>query len=290
MITIRLVTNIVSRGLFLACGLFLLQCSAERDTATLFNSTAQGTVVVDAVLYVDIPLPKITVSLTQSPDSIPDDERGGVNDAEITVYQGLAAYRYQGTGQAGRYLPPDGAPRVFPETEYRLLIRAIGREVRGATTTPGRLDLKEVVIVDAVTLAEIGRLDPRPASRNRVVYREGLIEARFDPLDVDAYQIVVLEKDTGDETSSPPLEARDGRLRLPWFAIGSSGRHEIGVYALDRNLFDFFRSIPQGDTGFGFGSLAGDNFERPLFHLDGGIGVFGSASVGLFGFEVSSED
>ena len=116
----------------------------------------------------------------------------------------------------------------------------------------------------------IGRLDPQPASQNRVVYRKGLIEARFDPLDVDAYQIVVLVKDTGDEAGSPPLEVRDGRLRLPWFVIDSSGPHEIDIYALDRNLFDFVRSIPQGDTGFGIGSLAGDNFERPIFHLDGG--------------------
>ena len=281
--------KLVTRGIFLASFLFLLQCSPERDTATLFSSTAQGTIVVDAVLYVDQPMPEIIVSLTQSPDSVHDDENAGISDAEVTVYQGLAAYRYQ-AGQAGRYLPPEGAPRVLPETEYRLLIRARGREVKGATTTPGRLSLKEVVIVDEVSQEVIGRLDPQPTSQNRVVYRKGLIETRFDPLEVDAYQVVVLVKDTGDEDSSPPLEAPDGRLRLPWFAIDSSGRHEIGVYALDRNLFDFLRSIPQGDTGFGFGSLAGDNFERPIFHLEGGIGVFGSASVDSFGFVVAPED
>ena len=296
MIMTLLITKIVSRGIFLASFLFLLQCSAERDTATLFTSTEQGAIVVDAVLYVDQPMPEIIVSLTQSPDSVRDDENAGVIDAEVTIYQGLAAYRYHGAGQAGQagqagwYIPPEEAPRVLPETEYRLLIRARGREVRGATTTPGRLSLKEVVIVDEVSQEVIGRLDPQPASQNRVVYRKGLIEARFDPLDVDAYQIVVLVKDTGDEAGSPPLEVRDGRLRLPWFVIDSSGPHEIDIYALDRNLFDFVRSIPQGDTGFGIGSLAGDNFERPIFHLDGGIGVFGSASVDSFEFVVLPED
>ena len=132
----------------------------------------------------------------------------------------------------------------------------------------------------------IRRLDPDSAAGNRIRYREGLIEVRFDPLDVEAYQVIVLEPDSEDG-GSPPLEARDGRLLLPWFAIGSSGEHEVEVYALDRNLFDFLRSVEaSGQNAFGFGSLAGDTFERPVFNLDGGIGVFGSASLDSFGFFV----
>ena len=72
-------------------------------------------------------------------------------------------------------------------------------------------------------------------------------------------QVVVLDREADNEVSSPPLEARDGRLALPWFAIGSSGAHEVEVYALDRNLFDFLRSVEaSGQNAFGFGSLAGD--------------------------------
>ena len=93
-----------------------------------------------------------------------------------------------------------------------------------------------------------------------------------------------------EEGGSPPLEARNGRLRLPWFAIGSSRAHEVEVYALDRNLFDFLRSVESsGQNALGFGGLAGDTFERPVFNLDGAIGVFGSASLDSFGFVVLPE-
>lgn len=289
MIKIFYIPKQIFFGIFLTGSVALFQCSTEREISTLLRSTSQGTIVVDAVLYVDHPMPEIIVSRTQSPESIPDNEQTGINGAEVTVYQGLVAYQYRSTGDLGRYLPPEGAPSVQPETVYRLFIRAFGQEVRGSSTTPARLSLNEVVILDEVSQEKLGHLDLLSTSQNHVVYRKGLIEARFDPLDVDAYQVVVLEKSTGEEISSPPLEASVGRLRLPWFAIGPSGQHEIGLYALDRNMFDVVRSIPQGESGFGLGSLAGDNFDQPIFNLDGAIGVFGSASVGSFRFEVSPE-
>jgi hypothetical protein len=56
------------------------------------------------------------------------------------------------------------------------------------------------------------------------------------------------------------------------------------TYALDRNWYDLVRSDP--DEGGSFGGLAGDEFERPLFHVEGGIGLFGSAAVDSVGFVV----
>jgi hypothetical protein len=142
------------------------------------------------------------------------------------------------------------------------------------------------------------------APENQIPYQENLLEARFAPLPVKGYQVGVLNLETdsdyvikGDfltdedfedlkrEVSSPPLEAQDGRLRLPWFAIYFAGRHIIKIYALDDNWFDYTRSSPEQPSG-AFGNLAGDNFERPLFRLEGGIGLFGSASVDSLGFVI----
>ena len=266
-------------------------CSSERDPATLFGPAERVTIVVDAVLYVDRTLPEIIVTRTRAANVAITEEAAAVNDAEVTVLQGLAEYRYESVGHLGRYLPPPGSPKVRPSTEYRLRVNALGREVHGVTVTPGRISLDEIAIVEETSMEVIRRFDPESSRRNEVVYREGLIEVRFDPLDVEAYQVVVLEGEPDDEGGSPPLEARDGRLLLPWFAIGSSGEHQVEVYALDRNLFDFLRSVvASGQNAFGFGSLAGDTFERPVFNLDGGIGVFGSASVDTFGFVVLPED
>ena len=85
-------------------------------------------------------------------------------------------------------------------------------------------------------------------------------------------------------SSSPVFEATDGRVRLPWFAVFFEGRHLYKIQSLDRNTFDLIRSTPQG--GLAFGGNAGDNFERPIYHIDGGIGLFGSVSVDSVGFTV----
>lgn len=264
-------------------------CTGERDPASLFGPSERVTIVVDAVLYVDRILPEIIVTRTLAANVESTEENASVNDAEVTVIQGLAEYRYRSVGHLGRYLPPPGSPKVRPGTEYRLRVSALGREVRGVTTTPGRIEIDEIAILEEDSMEIIRRLDPDSAG-NRVMYRQGLIEVRFEPLDVEAYQVVVLESGVA-EGGSPPLEARDGRLLLPWFALGSFGEHEIEVYALDRNLFDFLRSVEaSGQNAIGFGSLAGDTFERPVFNLDGGIGVFGSASLDSFEFVVLPED
>lgn len=281
----------VSAVVVLACLAVLPGCSGDRDPASLFGPAERETVVVDAVLYVDRPLPAILVTRTRAANIAFVEEAAAVNDAEVTVIQGLSEYRYESVGHLGRYLPPPGAPVVRPKTEYRLRVRALGQEVRGVTVTPDRIVINEITILEDTSMDVVRRLEPESTRRNQVVYREGLIEVRFDPVDVEAYQVVVLEEEPDDEGGSPPLEARDGRLLLPWFAIGSSGEHRVEVYALDRNLFDFLRSVEaSGQNAFGFGSLAGDTFERPVFNLDGGIGVFGSASLDTFGFVVIPEN
>ena len=85
---------------------------------------------------------------------------------------------------------------------------------------------------------------------------------------------------------SPPFAASDGIVRWPWFAVVFTGRSLIKVYALDHNWFEYARSSPDLQEQGGFGGLAGENFERPFFQVEGGIGLFGSASVDSVGFVV----
>ena len=86
-------------------------------------------------------------------------------------------------------------------------------------------------------------------------------------------------------TASASRRLRPGTARLPWFAVVFGGRHLFKLYALDQNWFDYTRSSFEGGEAFE-GGLAGDNFERPLFSIDGGLGLFGSASVDSVGFFV----
>ena len=86
---------------------------------------------------------------------------------------------------------------------------------------------------------------------------------------------------------SPPLAVTEGIVRWPWFAVYYTGRSIVKVYALDQNWFDYARTnADQQEQGGGAGGLAGDNFERPLFSVEGGMGLFGSASADSVGFVV----
>lgn len=306
----------MKRVFLIASCLLVAACATDREPGDLFGPAESGTLVVDAQLFVDHPLPDLFVRETVAPGLEYTRDKAAVTDAEVEIAQGAQVFRYQADPDSlGRYLPPDGAPLVLPETEYRLTVRSQGRVARAVTQTPPRFHLREWVLLDEQTQTQKRQLKMFSdgedavftAQENQIVYFDGLLEVRFDPVDVPAYQAGVFSLDLDSErvlnvdwleeedyedfverqVSSPPYDAPDGRLRLPWFAVYFAGRHLIRIYALDRNWFDFARSSPalQQEQG-GFGGLAGENFERPLFRVEGGIGLFGSAAVDSLGFVV----
>ena len=149
---------------------------------------------------------------------------------------------------------------------------------------------------------------------NQLAYAEGLLEARFASggaavfaalgyqlalfsIDPDADYVIdppFFEDDDFEELprqgSSPVLVVDSGRVRLPWFGVFFEGRHNYKVYALDQNWYDLVRTTPQTDGGLGFGGNAGDSQDNPLFRVNGGIGLFGSAAADSVGFFILPED
>lgn len=292
---------------------FSLSCAADRSPSSLFGPNQAGILVVDATLIVDQVLPPLFLRQTIAPNVSYSEEIAAVSGASVSVSQGTTRYDYtEDPLTTGRYIPPAMAPVVLPETSYSLFIRSGSTELKANTTTPERFNINEVVLLNEVTLQPVSSLrtygDTPPdvfgAPENQVKYQEHLLEARFERINVQAYQVGIFSLDPssdfvifGDflddadfqdferETSSPPLEVAEGNLRLPWFAIAFGGRHQLKIYALDDNWYDFARSSPETQNN-AFGGLAGDNFERPIFSIEGGIGLFGSASIDSLGFFV----
>ena len=303
--------------LMVGCLIALVGCEAERDPLSLFGPDASGVLVVDALLIVDQPLPRMLISETlnaASKESIGSlewfDHWAGVGDAEVVITHEEQTFLYRPGRGTGYYDPPPNAPLVLPNTTYHLRVQSQGREATAQTITPSRLDIREVALLDDETfevIRPLKRYEDGNVEENRVVYQDGLLEMRFDPLLASGYQIAIesldrssdflVDSDFFDEInfdrygSSPALEASDGNLRMPWFIVAYAGLHVIRIYAVDKNWFDLIRSVPEffqddGGNAFQPGGLAGDNFERPLFNVDGGIGIFGSASVDSVGFVV----
>jgi len=181
------------------------------------------------------------------------------------------------------------------------------------TITPPRFHVSDWVLLDETTLEVIGQLKTfdeagngvYTAPENQVVYQQGLLEARFDSTGGAAFQIGLFsldpnsplvidadflsDEDLADldrQNSSPAITAPDSIIHLPWFAIFFSGRYKIRINDVHKNWYDLLRSSPELGGGIGFGSNAGDGLERPIFHVEGGIGLFGSAAVDSIGFNV----
>jgi hypothetical protein len=201
---------------------------------------------------------------------------------------------------------------VQAQATYELEIRVGDETLRASTTTPPQIHLGKAVLLDAGTLAEraLFRLfgetggSVYTAPENQLYYQEGLLEVSFAPVQAAGYQVAIFSLDPGSaflvdadfleaedqadfarQGSSPPIADTRGKVSLPWFSVAYAGRHLFKVFALDRNWFDYTRSNPAGNPGLG-GGLAGDSFGSPLFRVEGGIGLFGSASVDSVGFTV----
>ncbi|HKK71701.1 MAG TPA: DUF4249 family protein [Candidatus Krumholzibacteria bacterium] len=316
--------QIVAKALLAILALALLVGCEDR---VVFNEEGVGLVVVDAQLIVDRPLPAIRVSRSLSPREPITPASAGERDAEVWVededgtrvfYSGDRRRPGELLVPAGRYLPVDDEVLVRPDTRYDLFVRtALGEEVRATTTTPPAFEVEEWVALDfdlnvIETLRDFDDVGDSvyTVSTNRLRWGDSLLEARFarDPR-VSAYQVALFSLDRGSdfaiepdffeeedfaelerEGSSPMFEASEGTIRLPWFAVFFEGRYLIKVYSTDSNWNDFVNTTPSLSGGPGFGGNAGDGFDRPIFHVEGGIGLFGSAAVDSIGFFVLDDD
>ncbi|MGD8869376.1 MAG: DUF4249 family protein [Gemmatimonadales bacterium] len=293
--------------------LALTGCSTDREPGDLFAPDEVGALVVDATLIVGDELPPVLLSRTLAPGDLFSLDGVAVTGAEVSIRWGSNEAAYNELAPGVYWMP--APPVVRPTTVYHLEVRSTEGEVLTAsTTTPRAFSVNRWVLLDnngESVLRTLGTFAEHgdtlySAPENQLVYQQGLLEARFDRGDEIAFQIglssldegsdFVIDPDFFDEedfedlerdVASPPFDALDGRIRLPWFAIYFEGRYMVRFYSVDRNWYDLARSLPEfAGGGSGFGGQAGDDFERPLFRVNGGIGLFGSAAVDTVGFTI----
>ncbi len=293
--------------------LALAGCSGERDPSDLLGPGEAGTIVVEARLIVGRSFPRIRLDTTQSPDVPYHRDAAALPGAGVWIIGPGAdtiAYSDEGFGEYEALLDSSGFPHVVSaSTQYRLVVHAAdGRVVTAETTTPNWPGVREWLLLNSDQTVRRSLPFATPADSefvdNQLTYQDGLVEARFDRGSAVAFQVALHSLDSGSpllidadflseedlasigrHTSSPPFDAADGTLRLPWLAVFYEGTYSIDIYSVDRNWNDLVRTIRFEGLNFAFGGNAGDDFERPIFHINGGIGLFGSAAVSTNYFE-----
>ena len=299
--------------------MLMTACTPERDPGELFAPEGVDVLVVDAVLIVDRDYPVVKLTRTLAPNVPFTPGAAAETGAVVTITTNgyTVAYR-ELPDRPGRYGPLDlfGMP-IQPGLEYLLSVTTLAGEVVTARTrTPERFAVDSWLLLDSTGSTGLRSLQTVAAAgdsvytrpENQITYAEGLLEARFAPggagvFGGGGYQLALFSIDLDSDYvieppffededfesltragSSPVLAAEEGRVRLPWFGVFYQGRYLYKVFVVDRNWFDFVRSTPQNGGGLGFGGSAGDSFGNPIFHVEGGIGLFGSAAVDSVGF------
>ena len=288
--------------------------AADRDPDELFGSSEADLVVVDAILIVDAPLPPVVLRRTVAPGHSYSAVATALEGASVSIQRGDAMFNYRpDPSRAGHYLPPDDAPVVEPNGLYELRVTTgDGLTVRAQTQTPARIRIDELLLLADDLETELRRLRlfaevgdaVYQAAENQLEYDKGVLIAQFQddgpavsyqvrlanlerssPLLFDDAWIEDLEDFELERVeTSPLLSLASGELYLPWAGIYYAGRYKVTLFAVDQNWFDLVRT-DNVDAERGSGE-AGQSFQRPLFHVENGIGLFASATVDSFGFSV----
>lgn len=308
------------RCLLLLALIPLLSCqapgplAADRDPAGLFGPSEADLPVVDAVLIVDAPLPPVVLRRTVAPGRSYSAAATLLEGATVSIHSDDAVFAYRPDPvRAGNYLPPDDAPVVEPSRRYELRVGTEeGLAVRAQTQTPARIRIDELWLLADDLETELRRLKlfaeigdgVYEAEENRLEYDKGALAARFQDEGVAlSYQVrvanledsspLLFDDDWFEDLEDfeferletlPLLSLEDSELYLPWDGIYYAGRYKIKLFAVDQNWFDLVRT-DNLDAERSSGE-AGQSFQRPLFHVENGIGLFASAAVDSFGFSV----
>lgn len=246
--------------------------------------------VFTGYMIVDEPIQGILLTQSQAPLDTFTYKRGEISDAQIRIWTGQDTFNlvFKPT-EAGfsTYYFPDTTVLVQPNTTYHMEAHlADGSTLRSETTTPERIEWvqppREILQYPIDTLKL-----PSPDSLKLIWTKAPGISEYFisvqslDTLEYGKY----LDPPTTEknrrierffEDNAPRYNdivrwgfLQNVEVNVVWVAFKWFGLHEVTVYAPDPALLEWFKQLQFG----------GNQYQTLLSNIDGGIGVFGSASV-----------
>lgn len=251
--------------------------------------------VVESYLVADRFLPQVRLSQTMPIDEEYTFSKAAVNNANVEVRlldeSGSVEDSFNYSQQSAGVYYPRETHVVLPERRYELYISFDENSdiIRSTTYVPGTFRSVNDV-VDSIAYQ-----DPRqvviettpsyyPNRQSYFIFNVNVIKPEEENL-TPFYADLVRDQDESVsnfyKNSSGIINEEnyernpDGTLtlRLPWLAVAFYGQNYIVANAIDDNTYDFFRSQ---DVQGGGSVLPPGEFQNVIYHVDGGIGIFGS--------------
>jgi hypothetical protein len=253
--------------------------------------------VVESYLVAREPFPELLLSTTAPIFDMYRFEERVVNNASVHIYElsGSGAridhIPYRQSDSPGVYLPVTVDKTVKPGTRYNLEINGLPDAdafISSETYVPHSFEFLEINF-DTLSYQSTEQFEVTmtrgfyPGRQNIYIFTTEALDTVQYPL-TPIYQFEFADNFGGDSfqlVSSPILHEGNYRVNpddtitipLPWIMVAYLGPNRITAYAIDDNIYDFYRSA---DVQLGGSTQSPGEIENVIYNIDGGIGIFGS--------------
>lgn len=260
--------------------------------------------VVEAYLIAENSLPPVQVSTTLPVDQVYTFENAAVDSAEVTIsrigedgeIEQQTHYHQPDTGRSGFYYPRETEDQIVePITEYRLTVQPknAGDPITARTFVPDTFSVQETV-QDSVVYQSQRQLKTvispvRTPFQNQAHFIFTILAG--EPLYSNLTPFYKSQVDDGDDTELSDFVKNnsgilnegnfdknpDGSisLNLPWLGFAFYGENATVTSSIDKNIYDYRRSQ---SVQTGSNTLSPGQIQNVIYHVENGIGVFGSMS------------
>jgi hypothetical protein len=256
-------------------------------------------VVVESYLVAERQLPAVNLSTTLPADQVYSFNDAAIVGADVMIHlldeesdQIESSFAYSMI-DSGTYIP-QVSHTIRPRRSYLLEAEVEGYGlIRARTTVPDTFRVtgqvpESIVYQSSEQLEFTITPNSNPGRQNVYVFNTIAEEAEAENL-TPFYKALI---DNGDDNelrdfaNNPSNLINEGNFRLnddgsinlrfPWIGVAFYGTNRIVTNSLDSNIFDFIRSQ---DVQLGGSTLAPGEIPNAIYHVEGGIGVFGALSA-----------
>jgi hypothetical protein len=228
-------------------------------------------IVVQGMMYVGQPL-RVRLTRTLPMGQTYDAAETGVSGADVHV--SAATDTFQLVEQAtdanggGYYMVEDTTVEAAAGAEYAIHVE-VGQHILDASTVgAGSTDI-EFQNADTVEYGDPNNFLVLRWQRDSLAAGYAALIENLEPDWYEDYRAV--SGNNGPDLvpwNIWTIPATDDSLKLPWIALGFTGRHRVRLLTCDRNLWNYMWTYVPGDAE-----------ENPVSNVRGGLGIFSVGGV-----------